>query len=67
LWIDMSDFVQFGRTSLDRDDDGRLEVDFVRHTAAQFVRSASEHSFSGATRILKPQALKQLYRGSTSV
>lgn len=76
LWIDMSDFVQFGRTDLDRetldlvfqaensgekvfdsialarqlcspliglyeDEDGRLEVDFIHHTAAQFVRSAS--------------------------
>jgi hypothetical protein len=49
------------------DEDGRLEVDFVHHIAAQFVRSASEHSFSGATRILKPQALQQLHRGSTSV
>jgi hypothetical protein len=76
LWIDMSDFVQFGRTCLDREildlvfqaensgekvfdsialarqlcspliglyegEDGRLEVDFIHHTAAQFVRSAS--------------------------
>ena len=85
LWVDMSDFVQVGRTCLDREildlvfqaencgekvfdsialarqlgspliglfevQDGMFEVDFVHHTAAQFVRRSSEYSASGATR-----------------
>ncbi|KAH0552836.1 hypothetical protein GP486_006963 [Trichoglossum hirsutum] len=48
-------------------DDGRLEVRFVHHTAAQFVRQCSKESTLKVPRILKPQQLKALHRGNTGV
>ena len=102
LWIDLSDFVEIGRESLDREildlvfqaetsgeevfdsidlarqlcsplielyevQQGRFEVDFIHHTAAQFVRECSRKGGLAVPTILKRQALKELYRGNTSV
>jgi NACHT domain len=46
---------------------GRIEVEFVHHTAAQYVRGCSKQRFADLPKILQPQALKELYRGKTSV
>jgi hypothetical protein len=102
LWIDMADFVQIGRNSLDRklldlvfqaensgeevfdsidlarqlcsplielrgDHHDRIKVEFIHHTTAQFVRMCSKERTLEIPRILKPQQLKALYRGNTSV
>jgi hypothetical protein len=48
-------------------DDGCFEVRFVHHTAAQFVRLSSKEGSFEVPRILKPQQLKALHRGNTSV
>ncbi|OKL63666.1 hypothetical protein UA08_00383 [Talaromyces atroroseus] len=49
----------------------RFKISFIHHTAAQFVRqSASRKAANKAMAvptILRPQALKALYRGTTSV
>jgi nucleoside-triphosphatase THEP1 len=47
--------------------DGTFEVDFVHHTAAQFVRQCSQEGALEVPKILKPQRMKELYRGNTSV
>ncbi|KAL3424962.1 NACHTdomain protein [Phlyctema vagabunda] len=101
LWIDMADFVEVGRSSLDRDllnlvfeaendgeavfdaidlarqlcsplielcgnEDEEIEVEFVHHTTAQFVRMCAIEKTLQVPQILKPQRLKSLYRGNTS-
>lgn len=101
LWIDMADFVQVGRKSLDRrlldlvfqaenggekvfdsidlarllcsplielrqDEYGNITVEFIHHTAAQFVRMCGKERTFEIPRILKPQQLKALHRGNTS-
>jgi len=102
LWIDMADFVQVGRSSLDRqildlviqaenggeevfdsidlarklcsplielhgDKDEEIQIEFVHHTTAQFVRMCGKERTFEIPRILKPQRLKALYRSNTSV
>jgi nucleoside-triphosphatase THEP1 len=44
-----------------------ISVSFFHHTAAQFLRECSGQEVSALPIILKPQALKGLYRGSVSV
>jgi NACHT domain len=46
---------------------GAIRVEFVHHTAAQFVRECSRKRISDLPKILQPQALKELYRGKTGV
>ena len=46
---------------------GGFEVNFIHHTASQFVQQCSHADSSSIPRILKPQRLKELYRGATSV
>ena len=47
--------------------DEEIEVEFVHNTAAQFVRMCGGERTFEIPRILKPQQLKALYRGITSV
>jgi len=49
------------------DADQEVQVEFIHHTTAQFIRMCSEESMSGIPRILKPQRLKALYRSNTSI
>ncbi|KAH8817304.1 hypothetical protein F5884DRAFT_853725 [Xylogone sp. PMI_703] len=103
LWIDIADFVQVGRSTLDRAildlvfqaenggeevfdsidlarqlcsplielrgdvNNEKVKIEFVHHTAAQFLRMCGEQSTFEIPRILKPQRLKALYRGNTGV
>jgi hypothetical protein len=49
------------------DEDDTIKVEFVHHTAAQFVRMCGKERAFEIPRILKPQQLKALYRANTSV
>lgn len=49
------------------DEDGEILIEFIHHTAAQFVRMCGEGRTFEIPQILKPQQLKSLYRGNTSV
>jgi hypothetical protein len=46
---------------------GDLSIDFVHHTAAQFVRECSKNNSLEAPIILQPNYLKRLYHAATSV
>ncbi|KAF8854808.1 hypothetical protein BDZ45DRAFT_596539, partial [Acephala macrosclerotiorum] len=46
------------------DDAGDLSLDFIHHTAAQYIHEAS---LQGSSAILRPQKLSQFYHGATSV
>ncbi|KAM3072408.1 hypothetical protein ACMFMG_009211 [Clarireedia jacksonii] len=46
---------------------GKIELDFVHHSAAQYVHRCAEDLTLRTPRILKPQKLKELYRGNTAV
>lgn len=46
------------------DDTGSLSLEFIHHTAAQYVH---ESSLQGSLAILRPQRLSQFYHGATSV
>jgi hypothetical protein len=49
------------------DEDEKIKVEFVHHTAAQFVRMCGKERDFEIPQILKLQQLKALYRGNTSV
>jgi hypothetical protein len=49
------------------DEDDTIKVEFVHHTAAQFVRICGKERTFDIPQILKPQQLKALYRGNTSL
>jgi hypothetical protein len=48
-------------------EDDTINIEFVHHTAAQFVRICGKERTFDIPQILKPQQLKALYRGNTSV
>ena len=48
-------------------EDDEIEVEFVHHTTAQFVRMCGKERTFEIPGILKPQQLKALYRGNTSL
>ena len=45
-------------------EDGIFEIDLIHHTAAQFIHQFAKKQGSEVLEILKPQALKELYRGN---
>lgn len=65
--IDLARLLCSPLIELRRDEDEKINVEFVHHTAAQFVRMCSKERAFEIPRILKPQQLKALYRGNTSV
>jgi len=65
--IDLARLLCSPLIELRRDMNGKFKVEFVHHTAAQFVRMCGKERAFEIPRILKPQQLKALYRGNTSV
>jgi len=49
------------------DETGTLSIEFIHHTAAQYTRECSRGRIENPPVILKPQLLKRLYHGTTSV
>jgi hypothetical protein len=47
-------------------EDGIFEIDLIHHTTAQFIHQCAKKEGSEVPEILKPQALKELYRGKIS-
>ncbi|PQE19469.1 Vegetative incompatibility HET-E-1 protein [Rutstroemia sp. NJR-2017a WRK4] len=45
---------------------GKIELDFVHHSAAQYVHRCAEDPNLRTPKILMPQRLKELYRGNTA-
>jgi hypothetical protein len=45
---------------------GKIELDFVHHSAAQYVHRCVQDSTLRTPKILIPQRLKELYRGNTA-
>lgn len=65
--IDLARQLCFPLIRLYESNAGGFDVGFIHHTAAQFIREYSRKGDSGIPTILRPQALKELYRGNTSV
>jgi hypothetical protein len=65
--IDLSPALCSPLIELRGDEDEKINVEFVHHTAAQFVRMCGKERGFEIPQILKPQQLKALYRGNTSV
>lgn len=53
--------------SLSKTRSGHIKAKFFHHTAAQFIRDCSYREVASLPLVLKPQAMKGLYRASVSI